>query len=291
MTDHDWEVDRVKGGSAVGRGGTDAGKPEPGVPEPPPANVVPFPGNWFGSVEELIPVHPEPVPPLGPESPATVLEPASPELEADPSSAADASDFWEGDAAALEEVAAPSQARSSIALLRSPGVARRKQPVDSGPARVSVASADTQRLRGRRPAWRLTFVATLTAAVAGTVVLAMNAGMSTGTTRRPGDTAAVTRRHTAEVVTQTITAPVTTVTTTVTTQTHRHGSTEPHPHQASGSATKAGATDAGAESGSTSTGATSVNNSAPPAVLTPGSADPVSDSGCAATSPDSGCRP
>lgn len=96
MTDHDWEGDGGAGGSAGAISGTAdgrRGRPRSEKPGSPgharseksgsrAANVVPFPGNWFGSVDELVPVHPEPRPPAGqsePETPTVKIAPSIPE--------------------------------------------------------------------------------------------------------------------------------------------------------------------------------------------------------------------
>jgi hypothetical protein len=224
VTDHDWEVDGGAGGAAGGTSGSASG-PEPDTAESDTstsdarsAKVVPFPGNWFGSVDELVPVHPEPVPihaePRDP--PAAASSPLS---EPPSSSPADASDFWEGDAATLQELATETDSRSSIALLRSPAAARRKSASRTTAAGSpssgesgTAAAAPLDAHKHRAPLAALAIV--LLAAIVAGVLLAAHSfpGISgSGASRNPGRLAAVTQ-HKARVVTQTITSPVTVTT-------------------------------------------------------------------------------
>jgi hypothetical protein len=238
LTDHDWDVDGVAGGSP--------GAPDGSVPKPPApgsfaaANVVPFPGHWFGSVEDLIPLHPEDTgpsvdgspppadartapaeaapPPAAPGPPPTAGD-APPATGSGPAStAADASDFWEGDAAALGELAVPEELRVSIPLLRSPGAAQRRRPVTplaaaaetvgTGAVRASSSSTDPGSGRLRRIMW----AGPALALIAGGVMLAQS--FSSGSPSHPlrqGATAAVSRPA-PEVVTETYPVAVTVTT-------------------------------------------------------------------------------
>jgi hypothetical protein len=307
VTDHDWEVEGGAGGAAGGTSGS-ASRPEPDTPEVDTstsrersAKVVPFPGNWFGSVDELVPVHPEPVP-IHPEPLGPVLEVSLPPSEPPSPSAADASDFWEGDAATLQEVSTSADSRSSIALLRSPAAARRKSASASGSPSSSeserVATAPLDFPKRRAPLTGLAVL--LLAAVIAGVLLAAHSfpGISgSAASRHPGRLAGVTQ-HEARGVTQTITSSVT-VTTKAPARTRGHGG--------KGSARKrtAGAKVRGAASGETSsaqrgasstsdassTGGESSDTASPPVTPSHSSVSAgTSGSGCV-VSPDSGCLP
>ena len=302
MTGQDWDVDGATGGSAGTASGTEASQPGPGSSESQPANVVPFPGNWFGSVEDLVPVHPEP------HSPVFVGPPAD-----DPPvvSAADASDFWEGDAATLQEVSAPTESTSSIALLRSPGAPKRRSsaPVrgssepegfagPEGSAGLAGAAgpegAEPESAPPNRHALTRGLVALACIALVGGVLLlaqVVPGQRGSGLTRRPGHRDAAARQQTTDVVTQTVTAPVTS-TSTVRVRTHRGQSAKRSTQKPSSTETSAASGGATGSSGRISGLQISSNTSSPPAA--PSHAPPSSGSsgtGCVAQSPDSGCRP
>lgn len=314
LTDHDRDVDGGAGGTASGGGG-------PASPSAPSdrrsarmasdggsAKVVPFPGNWFGAVEDLVPIHPEPVPaapesvPLRAEPARPVVEVASPPVESSSTSAADASDFWEGDAATLQQVPAVADSLSSIGLLRSPAAPSRKPSARSGAAdplasgqpegRAAAPSAGSR----RRGVWRPAFVALLGAVVIGGAVLAMNLvsdGATSGTVRHPGGTATVAE-HRPPAATDTITSTVT-VTTKAKPRRRRH-----HVNRVAGTKTttvevndpSAGAGDsADSSSGAPPTGTVSSGSTAPaPSSGTASGGSSGAGSGCV-QSPDSGCLP
>jgi len=327
MTDRDWEVDGADGGSAGAVSGAEA---RPAQSQR-PANVVPFPGNWFGSVDELVPVHsePEPVavhpdPDLGsvaPE-PARMVPPladlpgvfggpmkgpavATPPAEPPAGSAADASDFWEGDAAALTEVPAATESPSSIALLRSPGAAKRKPPAEvadesyrSGDSAGGVA---TDRRAPRRTRRAVVVAAALAvAAAAGALLLLMPhllpRAPGSGASHRHTSLAATAARNSPLVVTQTqtITSAAVTVTTRQRARHHRHhvpkarvGGTPSRSASSSGSVAHPSASDTVPAQGATTP-------TSPPVVVSnhsSGTGSAASGTTCAAQSPDSGCLP
>ena len=335
MTDQDWEVDGATGGSAAGddatgrrtghaeprsrdgdgsHSGIDSGvatELRPGSQRSTdarsgnhsnPANVVPFPGNWFGSVDELVPVHPEP--------PASVVEIATPVREAPAASAADASDFWEGEADAFGEVPTAADPQSSIALLRSPNAAKRGNSVPGGVATPDShtqsgrdeQSASAPRSTNRTVRVRALAAAALVAAVAGVVLAthALTAVRDPKVDRGPQHLGTVNGRNAARVVTQTVTTPVT-VTTARPARKHRHRAAKPPVRRKrTGSAgrtiPKTTATSSStAVSGSVAPAAPSdtatSDTSGSAAVSNQNSTAGGSGAGCAALSPDSGCRP
>jgi hypothetical protein len=288
------------------RAEADSSRAEADAPAGRSANVVAFPGNWFGSVDDLVPVHPEPLVPvhpepvlLHPESRDPVVEIASPPADAPDQSAADASDFWEGDAATLREVSAAEDSRASIALLRSPAAASRKSSSrltasgtpSSGESEPAAAEpTDFHKRRVPLPA----LVTVLLAAVVGGALLAVHSipgVLNSAAARHPGRLAAATQ-HKPRRVTQTITSRVT-VTTTAPPRTRRHG-TKGIAGRRTGGAKARGAASGGRSSdqgGASSNGEASSNNASPPVTASHSSATtPSTGSGCV-VSPDSGCMP
>lgn len=313
MTDQDWEVDGAGGGPAGADSGAGAARPDRDGVGGRPANVVPFPGNWFGSVDELVPLHPEPRTP-GVEIAPPVVEPAA-------ASAADASDFWEGDADALQEVSTAEEPQSSIALLRSPGAAKRRdRTTRAGATANSASSGDRDERTGvarpsaTRTVWVRALAVLILASAAGGVLLATHAltgVLGSGIARRPVQLAhrgAAGRRHTPPVVAPTVTTSVT-VTTILRARKHRHrvakagartrtGSERQKQPETTAAGTSAAATESAAQTLSTEEAVS--HTSAPPAAANHNStvasnhdatASGTSGTGCAAQSPDSGCRP
>jgi hypothetical protein len=289
LTGRDWDVDGATGGSAGTANGTGASQPGRESSESQPANVVPFPGNWFGSVEDLVPVHPEPHSPVFAAPPAEDLPVVS---------AADASDFWEGDAATLQEVSAPTESTSSIELLRSPGASKRRSSASaqasSEPDAEPESAAGPQGAPAKRHLWRRGVLALACIALVGGVLLltqAVPGRRGSGLTRRPGHSEAAARQQTTHVVTQTVTAPLT-ATSTVPVRTHRGQSAKRSTQKPSSTATSAASGAATGSHGRIGGLETSSNTSSPPAA--PSHAATSSGSaatGCVAQSPDSGCRP
>jgi hypothetical protein len=329
VTDHDWEVDGGAGGAAGGTSGS-ASRPEPDTPavdkptsDARSAKVVPFPGNWFGSVDELVPVHPEPVP-IHPEPVPIHLEPRGPAVEVSspvsesPSpSAADASDFWEGDAATLQEVGTETDSSSSIALLRSPAAARRKSAPrgtasGSSSSRESESAAVAPLESLKRPAPLTALAMVLLAAVVAGVLLAVHSfpGISgSGASRHAGRLAAVTQ-HKTRVVTQTLTSTVT-LTTRPQARNRRHGGKRSARKRTAGAnargaasgGTSSAQTGASSTSDASSTGAESStggessnagdssDNASPPVTPSHSSVSTGSSGSGCVVSPDSGCLP
>lgn len=332
MTDQDWEVDGAAGGAA----GADGARPGGGArltDETPAraaaratgeartavtsesANVVPFPGNWFGSVDELVPVHPEPWPSVAEVARAPVQPPAA--------SAADAMDFWEGDAAALEEVSTATDPQSSIALLRSPGAAHRNDRRAGATVTIDPDSADGvdarssgSRVPAKRSLWTRVVAVLMVTSAAGAVLLvthALTGGLGSRAARNetgggaPGRGGAATGQHQPRIVTQTVTTPVT-VTTTLRTRRHRHRASSPRVHRrteatsrkapvttvagtsVSGSGTSVPALSAGQATTPSHDSSTGPSHRATPSSHRSAGSAPTGSS-CAAQSPDSGCLP
>lgn len=329
MTDQDREVDGADGGSAGAGSGAEASRAQSQRPAKPPANVVPFPGNWFGSVDDLVPVHSEPepaavhperdlgqsrletahvVPPLA-DLPGVfggpMKRPVAPVPAAEPpaASAADASDFWEGDAAALTEVPAASESRSSIALLRSPGAAKRKpvtkaadEPYRSSDAAGGVGTAAGRGRRASRMHRPVVKAAALLVAAAGVLLLVvphlLPGARGSGASRHRASATATTQPKSVAVVTETFTSPAVTVTTGQRARRHRHHA----PKSRAGGRPPSASSSRSAAHTSASDGGPAHGDTAPPAsavVASHGSASSSGSSGtsCAAQSPDSGCLP
>ena len=104
MSDQDWEVDqRAGGGSGDHSGGArEAAPAEAGSRS---TNVVPFPGNWFGSLEDLVPLDREPERVSARALTSAAEPPATP--------AQDASAFWEGEPAPLGDAVSALSDRGS----------------------------------------------------------------------------------------------------------------------------------------------------------------------------------
>lgn len=227
MPDHDWDGDGRAGGSAGAGGGADRQSGREGAgprgisgtravsdsrtasdtgaaSDTPAANVVPFPGNWFGSIDELVPIHPEPAAPR--------LTAVAPVATPPPDSTPDASAFWDGEAAPLQEVlAVPAHLQSAEAA---------GPPLEE--ASVQQEGEPRHRRRLRAPALA-TIVLTAAAAAALVVVQALPSGRGALATHDHGLTAAAGDRPNSKVVTQTVTSPAITVTTKPRAHTGRHG--------------------------------------------------------------------
>lgn len=254
MTDDDWEVERGTGKSGGATSGT-AGRSRRTKPGSRSANVVPFPGNWFGSVEDLVPVHPE----------QDSSEPAVPVVELRAEQVSDANAFWEGEAAPLQDV-----------------VSEPSGPGSSPSSALPAESAGGAEAAGGRRRLALALTALLFALVAtgaALVVQALPGGSAQGA-RHAGLTAG---RDNASAITQTVQSTVTVTTKARTTSSHtRKHDRRVHkatPGSLATTATKTppayqGSTGAVSSSGSTSR---QVSNGTGP--------------GCATQSPDSGCLP
>lgn len=284
MTDQDWEVDGAAGAAANGGGAESQAAPE--GPRPPrPTNVVPFPGNWFGSIDELVP--------LGTGANAATA-------------AADANAFWDGEALPLEELA-PPDVRAAGPPTAAAASAQDTTALAEGPrADIGhVAVISSRRLP------RVALLCTvLLAAVAGGVLLLAHA-LPVGGHSPSAPVARTADVPAARVLTETVTAPLT-VTTRAAVRTRQRGAgpltgvkqpkrtaqspsrrggrprNSVSPSVTRGSAVSQLSTWAASPTAPASSGATSPPTAGGLASGT--SADGRSQSGCA-QSPDSGCLP
>lgn len=187
MTDQDWEVDGAAGAAADG-GGT-AGQAAPEAPKPtPPTNVVPFPGSWFGSIEELVPI--------GTDSHAAAAT-------------ADANAFWDGEALPLQELAPPDVGAGG------PPVAAHAVPADDTTAFAEGPGADTGYVavmssRRFRASVALLCTVLVTAAACGALLLVHS--FTVGRRSLSGHGARTARDPATKVLTETVTTPVTVTT-------------------------------------------------------------------------------
>lgn len=231
--------------------------------------VVPFPREWYGSPDELVPID------LGP--------PEADTADAAGSDTTQAAAFWEGGAGIDHELADPPNAR-----LRDPATSR--SAVRTEPARTSDRPSPPKprsRRSSRRP---LAVVALLAVVLAGGVaVLVSGPGTRNGT-----DPGARTRRQDASrAVTKAVTTPVT-----VTAKVPAHGargkrtSTRTHAGRPSGDRAQSGT--AAVRQPAATTQPASETNSPPSSQTSPpattGGSLHSSGTGCA-QSPDSGCLP
>jgi hypothetical protein len=262
MADHEWgSADAPASGAAKGSaGGADGGRLA-GADAP---NVVPFPRDWFGSVDELVPIELDP-PEAGPNAAAA---------------------FWDGDAGVGEDAAEAS--------------GRREQP---GTPAAAAGSDQTQWARRSRPptrprrsvGWKLVVVALLALVLGGAAALLLTGN---GASRGADDAGHQRQRFALNVRTETVTAPVT-VTATMPVRSHGHrrrrnSATTPRITVATRRAT--------AQSQLSSSASTAGAGSEGPVVATSqskdgGSSESMRDrksgrasAGCA-ESPDSGCLP
>ena len=155
MTDHDWEADGRLSRSARAANAS-AGDSSRGSTDPIATNVVPFPGSWFGSVRDLVPVHPR-------EETSKGTPTVPPSSESSSERAPDANAFWDGETGPLQEVvpvALEADASRDQVLLTS----------DSDP------TASAERVVGRGRGWASPILMGLLAvAVAGGAPLMANA--------------------------------------------------------------------------------------------------------------------
>ncbi len=121
MADHGRNADGATGGIATGNtGAADATSAEPAVAP----NVVAFPGDWIGPLDELVPIHLEPHEQDGP----------------------DASSFWDGDPTAVHEAIGSDAPRAGSSGQRVGSTYRATQPP---PSASGASSWPPQRRRGR----------------------------------------------------------------------------------------------------------------------------------------------
>jgi hypothetical protein len=179
MADHGWNADGAAGGVATGNSDSDSSTDAPKAPAP---NVVQFPGDWIGPLDELVPID---------------LEPPTQEHPR-------ASSFWDGDATAVHEaVGSAGQLGGAAGPLggaagprvgsATPGATRHQAP----PPVTGVSAWPRQRRRG--PSWPLLAGVVLAVLLAGLVVLWVSNGG-----RAPGTSQPVTGPSAATVGTRTL---------------------------------------------------------------------------------------
>ena len=247
-----------RGGSDDGQGaGADARK------------VVPFPREWYGSPDELMPID------LG-----------SPEADVADAAGFDATEaaaFWEGGVGADHRLADPSDQRRRDPARTRPAVHTEPGPTSDRPTRPQAAS--------RRVAVRPLAVAALLAVALAGVAAVLVSGL--GAAGHGTDPGARSQRHDASrAVTKTVTTPVT-----VTTKVPDHGgrgkrtSTRTHAGRPAGDSAQSGTT---AVKQPAATHPTSDQDSVPSSQTSPpataGGSLHSAGTGCT-QSPDSGCLP
>jgi hypothetical protein len=154
MADHGRNADGATGGIATGDKGAAGATSADQAAEP---NVVPFPGDWIGPLDELVPINLEP-----------------PEQDSP-----DASSFWDGDPTAVHEAIGSDAPKAGSARQRVGSTYRATQSQPSG---SGVSSWPRQRRRG--PASLLTggmVFAVLIACLA--VVLVLRGGLLHGASK------------------------------------------------------------------------------------------------------------
>jgi hypothetical protein len=167
MADHGWNADGAAGGVATGNSDSDSST---GAAQAPAPNVVQFPGDWIGPLDELVPID---------------LEPPTQEHPR-------ASSFWDGDATAVHEavgaigVAGPELGEGGSGGggagpwvgSAGPGATQRQAP----PPVPGVSAWPGQR---RRPSWLLVAGVVVAALLAGLAVLWFSHGGRAPGTSRP----------------------------------------------------------------------------------------------------------
>ncbi|MDE3132351.1 MAG: hypothetical protein KGL16_14465 [Acidobacteriota bacterium] len=242
MTDHDWDGDGGAGGSARPIGGTAAGEPGAEASGSRSANVVPFPGNWFGSVDDLVPVHPEPESPALRAGSSVSVAPSIPQAwaprvaalppipEPPAGAAADASAFWAGEAFASDSPAITGPDSAGITGPEVPGVTAPDSPGvladeegEPSDTEVALAIESEEAAPSHRRRWAPLLAATLAMAAGGALLVERVLPAATTPTARHHGGVARHGQDTPRGLTQTVTSPVT-VTTTVEARGHRRRS-------------------------------------------------------------------
>jgi hypothetical protein len=155
MADHGWNADGAAGGVATGNSDSDSST---GAAQGPAPNVVQFPGDWIGPLDELVPID---------------LDPPTQEHPR-------ASSFWDGDATAVHEAvgaAGPPAGAAGPGVgsagprvgAAGPGATHRPAPPVTG-----VSAWPGQRRRG--PSWQLIAGVVLAGLLAGLAVLWVSHG-------------------------------------------------------------------------------------------------------------------
>lgn len=119
MADHGWNADGAGGGKPAGNNGSDDGTGARHAANP---NVVPFPRDWIGPLEELVPIH----------------------LDDPDDDGPDASSFWDGDSTAVHEVVGAQPPRGGS---WEPQLDAREARHESGTARGRSGTTSARRHR------------------------------------------------------------------------------------------------------------------------------------------------
>jgi hypothetical protein len=164
MADHGWNADGAAGGVATGNSDSDSST---GAAQGPAPNVVQFPGDWIGPLDELVPID---------------LDPPTQEHPR-------ASSFWDGDATAVHEAVG---AAGPPAGTTGPGVGSAGPRVAAAglgathrpaPPVTGVSAWPDRRRRG--PSWQLIAGVVLAGLLAGLALLSVSHGVRAPGTSRP----------------------------------------------------------------------------------------------------------
>jgi hypothetical protein len=265
MTDQGWggADGSARGTATGGKGGSDD------VRDADARKVVPFPREWYGSPDELVPID------LGP--------PEADAADAAGSAATEAAAFWEGDVGTERELADPADARR-----RDPATSR--SAVQAEPTRTRDRPSPPEP-PSRRSSRRRLAVAALLAVVLASVAAMLVSGLGAEHATDPG--ARTQRQDASRAVTKTVTTPVT-VTTKVPARGTRGNrlSTRAHAGRQAGDSGQSGtaAVQEPAAATQPASGQASVPSSETSPPATTGGSTQRAGTGCA-QSPDSGCLP
>jgi hypothetical protein len=230
---------------------------------------VPFPREWYGSPDELVPIDLAP-----PEADAT---------DAAGSGATEAAAFWEGGAGTDHELADPSDQRRRDPATSRSAVHTEPAPTSDRPNRPKAAS--------RRVAVRPLAVAALLAVVWAGVAAVVVSGLGARHGTDPGGLAQ--RQQAARALTETVTTPVT-VTATAPARGTRGERPATHTHTGSAAGSRPDSGTAAAQQSAAAKQTAALEEPAPSSVTsTPAATGGSSQSpgaGCT-QSPDSGCLP
>jgi hypothetical protein len=267
MTDQGWgSADGSARGTATGgKSGSDDGRDA----DEDARKVVPFPREWYGSPDELVPID------LGP--------PGADLTDATNSDATEAAAFWEGGAGTDHELADPPDTRqhdpatSSAAIqAEPPGTSDRPTPPKPPTRRFSI---------------RPLVVAALFAVVLAGAATVLVSGL--GTRRQIDASARARRQDEARAVTKTVTTPVT-VTTKVPARVARGKRPSTGTHVGRPASDRTQSATARVQQPAATTPPASGQDSVPSSDTSPpvktGSGSHSAGTGCA-QSPDSGCLP
>ncbi len=287
MDDHGWGD---AGGPVEGRAKAGKNAPTGVAPQEPAANVVPFPRDWIGPLEELVPID------------TGTSSDEQGDAGVDPAVSDEAPGFWDGDISEARSAPAPAWDERAPAKTGVPpepeagpavgGSRRLGHAARSEPRRPPTASSTRSSISAPRGPGRalVVCVVALLSLAAVAAVLVFTGGLSRST--REPTSASVGGR--VKTLTETVT------TSRVTSRPVRHRSTDGKPTgRSAGSVGDGRTSDRGAGDGSpTGVGASgggagdggSASASAPVASGASGSSSGATGSTCA-QSPNSGCLP